>query len=53
VTDTRAFGCSIKWSDKRKAVKEAFKRWAKEEVSLAMLNDESLQSLLKAETGKL
>lgn len=35
VKTTKTFGCSIKYPDKRQSVKDAFARWAQEEVSLS------------------
>jgi len=49
VTETRSTGCSTKWSEKRDSVKEALKRWEKEEVTVGVLDGEGLAKLLKNE----
>lgn len=53
VEKTVAFGCSIKWADKRDSVKTAFASWAREEVSLANINAKDLRELIKNNTSKL
>jgi peroxiredoxin len=53
VERTRAFGCSVKWSDKRQSVKESFEKWAQEEVTLEMTDAEGVRSLLKNDSDKL
>ena len=53
VEKTVAFGCSIKWADKRDSVKAAFASWAREEVSLANINAKDLRELIKNNTSKL
>jgi len=53
VEKTTAFGCSIKWSDKRDSAKAAFASWAKEEVSLAKIDAKEVGELVKNDTSKL
>jgi peroxiredoxin len=53
VETTRTFGCSVKWSDKRDSVKQAFERWAKEPVTSTTVDLEEVQALLKNDTDKL
>jgi thiol-disulfide isomerase/thioredoxin len=53
VERTRAFGCSVKWSDKRQSVKESLERWAQEEVTLSTTDAESVRNLLKNDSDKL
>jgi peroxiredoxin len=53
VEKTRTFGCSIKWSDKRDSVKEAFAKWAQEPVTLQNLDLDGVETLLKNDSGKL
>jgi len=53
VKKTRTFGCSIKWSDKRDSVKRAFESWAKEPVSVEMIDAKGIRELVKNESGKL
>jgi thiol-disulfide isomerase/thioredoxin len=53
VERTRAFGCSVKWSDKRQSVKESFEKWAQEEVTLATIDSEAVRNLLKNDSDKL
>ena len=45
VKKTRTIGCSIKWSAKRESAKEAFEKWAKEPVSLGMIDDKGIREL--------
>jgi peroxiredoxin len=53
VEKTNAFGCSIKWADKRDSVKAAYSSWAREEVSLAKINGKDISELVKNNTSKL
>ncbi len=53
VEKTKTVGCSIKWSDKRDSVKQAFERWAQEPVTLHTLNIEDARQLVKNDTNKL
>jgi thiol-disulfide isomerase/thioredoxin len=53
VEKTRAFGCSIKWSSKRESAKKALVSWAREKVSLAMIDAKSTRELVKNNTAKL
>lgn len=53
VETTRVFGCSVKWSDKRDSVKQAFEKWAQEPISVSMVDIEDAAKLVKNETNKL
>lgn len=53
VEQTRTFGCSIKWSDKRGSVQEALAKWAQEPVTLEVLGVPELQQLLRNDSVKL
>ncbi len=53
VEQTRTFGCSVKWSDKRDSVKEAFEAWAKEDVTLTVIGSSALAQVMKNESEKL
>ncbi len=53
VEQTRTFGCSIKWADKRASAAAAFETWAQEPVSLEASNPTQLQQLLENKTDKL
>jgi len=53
VEKTMAFGCSIKWADKRDSVKAAFASWAREEVSLTKIDSKGVGELVKNNTSKL
>jgi peroxiredoxin len=53
VDKTRAFGCSVKWSSKRDSVEEARQRWAKEEVSVAMIDADGIRRIIKNDSNKL
>lgn len=53
VEQTRTFGCSVKWGDKRGSVDEAFAKWAQEPVGLEVSNAAKLRQLLENKTDKL
>jgi peroxiredoxin len=53
VETTRTMGCSIKWSDKRDSVKQAFETWAKEPVGIEEIDLDGVKTLVKNDTGKL
>jgi len=53
VATTKPFGCSIKWSDKRDSVKQAFAKWAEEPVTSSTIGLEEVQMVLKNDTNKL
>jgi peroxiredoxin len=50
---TRTFGCSIKWSSKGEYAKKAFEQWAKEAVSVKMIDANGIKELVKNDSGKL
>ncbi len=50
---TKTFGCSIKWSDKRGSVKQAFEKWAQEPVKLDTISLDGVKSLLKNDSKNL
>jgi peroxiredoxin len=53
VPTTKTVGCSIKWSDKRDSVKQAFATWAKEPVALGTTDLEGVKKLLRNDGKKL
>lgn len=53
VENTRTFGCSIKWSDKRPTVKVALERWAQEEVALERIDASGVEGLVTNGSKKL
>lgn len=53
VEKTKPFGCSIKWSSKRDSVKEAQQRWAKEGVSIEMIDAGGVRKIIKNDSEKL
>ena len=53
VENTQTIGCSIKWSDKRDSVKEAFENWAKESVAVETIDAKGVEGLVKNDSGKL
>jgi len=53
VEKTMAFGCSVKWASKRASAKAALASWAREEVSLAKINAEAVNELVKNNTSRL
>lgn len=52
VAKTRVFGCSTKWSDKRKDAAASLAKWDAEPVSLAPITDAGALALAKNETKK-
>ena len=50
---TKAFGCSIKWAEKRGSVQESLDKWAKEEVSVEKIGEEEVKALIKNDSDKL
>lgn len=53
VETTKTFGCSVKWSDKRDAAKQAFEKWAKEPVALGTIDLDGVKKLIKNDGKKL
>ena len=47
VEKTKTIGCSIKWSSKRESVKQVFENWAKESVTVEMIDAKSIKELVK------
>ncbi len=53
VETTRAFGCSIKWSDKAEATRQFQAKLAAEPVSVEPVDADGLRALRKNDSGKL
>jgi peroxiredoxin len=53
VPNTKTFGCSLKWSDKRHSVEDEQKNWAKEPVALAKIDEAGLRELVANKSDKL
>lgn len=53
VEETRVFGCSTKWSDKRPSAIAALKRWDSEQVSLGTIDADAVKELARNQTKKL
>jgi thiol-disulfide isomerase/thioredoxin len=53
VENTQTIGCSIKWSDKRDSVKQAFENWARENVAVETIDAKGVAELVKNDSGKL
>jgi thiol-disulfide isomerase/thioredoxin len=53
VATTKVVGCSVKWSDKRDSVKQAFEQWAQEPVTSSTIGLEEVKTLLKNDSDKL
>ncbi len=53
VTDTKVFGCSIKWAEKSVWIEKAKIQWAKEPVNLDTIDDKGIKQLLKNTSDKL
>ncbi len=52
VTNTKVFGCSVKWSEKRSQVKKAFEAWAREPVKVDSIDEKGIKELLKNTSDK-
>ncbi len=50
---TKTFGCSVKWSGKRKDAEETRKRWEEEAASVEMIDTEGIQQLIKNDSENL
>jgi len=53
VERTRVFGCSTKWSDKRRSAVESIKQWDAEPVSLETIDTDGVKALAANETKHL
>jgi hypothetical protein len=53
VANTRTFGCSIKWSDKRDSVEQWMKQVAAKKVSLEKIEPDGVKALLKNDSRRL
>jgi len=53
VAETRTFGCSIKWSDKRESARQALVRWEKEPVTVSVIDDDGVKALLANRSADL
>jgi len=53
VETTKVFGCSVKWAEKTDLVKKGFEEWAKEPVTVNMIDEADIKELLKNNSGKL
>ncbi len=49
----KTFGCSIKWTDKRKLVEKGFQEWAREPVDVNIIDANGVRELMKNNSGKL
>lgn len=53
VKNTKVFGCSIKWTEKRDLVKQSLEKWAKEPVTLQEIDGDAIKKLIENTSGKL
>ncbi|NQV34654.1 MAG: redoxin domain-containing protein [Phycisphaeraceae bacterium] len=53
VTQTRTFGCSIKWADKRASAKKALEQWNREIATLAEIEVKEIKALRANKTDRL
>lgn len=53
VKTTKVFGCSVKWAEKEDLVAKADAEWAKQPVSLEMIDEAGVKDLLKNNSDKL
>ena len=52
IPETRVFGCSTKWSDKRESAKKAIAKWNEEKAELQVVTPEQLKGRLTAKGKK-
>lgn len=50
---TKTFGCSVKWPDKKDYAKKAHEEWAKEPVSLELIDVDGVKELIKNDSENL
>ncbi len=50
---TKVFGCSTKWSEKRESAKRSLDDWSKEEITLKLIDEKGIRSLVKNDGKKL
>ena len=53
VKQTRTFGCSIKWSDKRQSARDATARWNRETATLSDIQVSQIKALAENKTNRL
>jgi len=53
VEKTKPFGCSVKWASKRDSVTKALDAWAKEKVSVDMIDADGIRDIIKNHSEKL
>ena len=53
VQTTKVFGCSVKWAEKSDWTDKAIQEWAKEPVTIEMIDEEGIKDLLKNNSDKL
>ena len=53
VETTGTIGCSIKWAGKRSSVTQSFEQWAREKVTVEMIDEKGIKELVKNNSGKL
>ncbi len=53
VEQTKTFGCSIKWAEKRNTTRKADKAWSKEEVALKLIDEQGIKALVRNDGDKL
>lgn len=52
-SNTKVFGCSMKWSWKREYTEQLYKKWAELPVSLSEINDDEIKTLMENTGTKL
>ena len=53
VEETATIGCSIKWADKRESARRTLELWARENVTVGMVDAKSIKKVIKNDSGKL
>jgi len=51
--ETKTFGCSVKWAEKENTVQKADAAWAKEPVTLSLIQVPQIDSLIENKSDKL
>lgn len=53
VAATKVFGCSVKWAEKKEWMDKAKDEWAKEPVSVSLIDEAGIKDLVKNNSDKL
>lgn len=53
VATTKVFGCSVKWAEKKDWMQKAADEWAKEPVTVTLIDEQGVKDLLQNKSDKL